>query len=65
MCIRDRLQTLKNNGIPLIYTRHNTLPHHGNPLVAEAYGLVAVSYTHLKAVCRGVRDFFTLKNKQA
>lgn len=38
--LEQQLQTLKNNGIPLIYTRHNTLPHHGNPLVAEAYGLV-------------------------
>ena len=38
--LEQQLQTLKNNGIPLIYTRHNTLPHHGNPLVTEAYGLV-------------------------
>lgn len=38
--LEQQFQTLKNNGIPLIYTRHNTLPHHGNPLVAEAYGLV-------------------------
>lgn len=38
--LEQQLQTLKDNGIPLIYTRHNTLPHHGNPLVAEAYGLV-------------------------
>lgn len=38
--LEQQFLTLKSKGIPLIYTRHNTLPHHGNALVAKAYGLV-------------------------
>lgn len=34
-----QLLRLKSRGIPIVYTRHNTLPHHGNPLVAKAYAL--------------------------
>ena len=37
--LEQRFLSLKAQGIPLVYTRHNTLPHHGNPLVAKAYGL--------------------------
>ncbi len=35
-----QLAALKERGIPIVYTRHNTQPHHGNRLVARAYALL-------------------------
>lgn len=38
--LRDRLRMLRERGIPIVYTRHNTLPHKGNDRVREAYRLI-------------------------
>lgn len=35
----ERLRELKTQRIPIVYTRHNILPHHGNKQVAQAYAL--------------------------
>lgn len=34
-----RLATLREKGIPIVYTRHNDRPHRGDALLAEAYRL--------------------------
>lgn len=36
---RKQLQMLRERGIPIAYTRHNTRPHKGDALLAEAYRL--------------------------
>lgn len=36
---RDRLAMLREKGIPIVYTRHNTLPHKGDMHSVEAYRL--------------------------
>ena len=36
----ERLRMLREQGIPIVYTRHNTLPHKGDDRVREAYRLI-------------------------
>ena len=38
--LSDRLLFYKNKGVRFVYTRHNILPHYGNPLTIEAYCLI-------------------------
>lgn len=38
--LETRLRELKAKGIKLIYTRHNTRPHHGNPQIERGYQLI-------------------------
>lgn len=37
---RQQLRMLRERGIPVVYTRHNTLPHKGDDHLCEAYRLI-------------------------
>lgn len=38
--LEEQFREIHRRGIPIVYTRHNTTPHHANPHVAQAYRLI-------------------------